>query len=169
MGIIIKGEKIYLRLMQISDIKRLYELANDYEVKKYNNKIIEINKKIDEKSNNLSTFNKKALSIINKKNVLVGFITYIQSDYCKNVYSIGITLGKKYWNRGYGQDSIKTLVKYLFEDLNAKRIQLEVIADNLRAIRCYKKCGFIKENIKKAAYYIDGRYLDILIMGILKK
>ncbi|EES49975.1 GNAT family N-acetyltransferase [Clostridium botulinum] len=167
----LKGEKVYLRLMQVSDIKRLYDLANDYEVKKYNDKMLEMGKKIqiNEGTNNINIYKRKALSIINKKNVLVGFMTYKQSDYCKNVYSIGITIGKKYWNRGYGQDSIKTLIKYLFDDLNAKRIQLEVVSENIRAIKCYKKCGFIEEKIRKARYYMDGKYTDIIIMGILKK
>ncbi|MBY6770122.1 GNAT family N-acetyltransferase, partial [Clostridium botulinum] len=166
----LKGEKVYLRLMQVSDIKRLYDLANDYEVKKYNDKMLEMGKKIqiNEGTNNINIYKRKALSIINKKNVLVGFMTYKQSDYCKNVYSIGITIGKKYWSRGYGQDSIKTLIKYLFDDLNAKRIQLEVVSENIRAIKCYKKCGFIEEKIRKARYYMDGKYTDIIIMGILK-
>ncbi len=167
----LKGEKVYLRLMQVSDIKRLYDLANDYEVKKYNDKMLEMGKKIqiNEGTNNINIYKRKALSIINKKNVLVGFMTYKQSDYCKNVYSIGITIGKKYWSRGYGQDSIKTLIKYLFDDLNAKRIQLEVVSENIRAIKCYKKCGFVEEKIRKARYYMDGKYTDIIIMGILKK
>ncbi|NFO04748.1 GNAT family N-acetyltransferase [Clostridium botulinum] len=167
----LKGEKVYLRLMQVSDIKRLCDLANDYEVKKYNDKMLEMGKKIqiNEGTNNINIYKRKALSIINKKNVLVGFITYKQSDYCKNVYSIGITIGKKYWSRGYGQDSIKILIKYLFDDLNAKRIQLEVVSENIRAIKCYKKCGFIEEKIRKARYYMDGKYTDIIIMGILKK
>ncbi|WP_061342903.1 GNAT family N-acetyltransferase [Clostridium botulinum] len=167
----LEGEKVYLRLMQVSDIKRLYDLANDYEVKKYNDKMLEMGKKIqiNEGTNNINIYKRKALSIINKKNVLVGFMTYKQSDYCKNVYSIGITIGKKYWSRGYGQDSIKTLIKYLFDDLNAKRIQLEVVSENIRAIKCYKKCGFIEEKIRKARYYMDGKYTDIIIMGILKK
>ena len=167
----LKGEKIYLRLMQVSDIKRLYELANDYEVKKYNNKMLQVDNKIkiNEESNSVSIGRRNALSIINTKNVLVGFMTYKQSSCCKNVYTIGITIGRKYWNRGYGQDSIRTLTRYLFDDLDAKRIQLEVVADNLRAIRCYKKCGFVEEKIRKAIYYIDGKYTDIIIMGILKK
>ncbi|MGN2370344.1 GNAT family N-acetyltransferase [Clostridium cagae] len=167
----LKGEKIYLRLMQVSDIKRLYDLSNDYEVKKYNDKMLDIDEKIhiDEDSSNVRIYERKSVSIINKKNVLVGFMTYKPNDYCNNVYSIGITIGKKYWNRGYGQDAIKTLIKYLFDDLNAKRIQLEVAAENIRAIKCYKKCGFVEEKIRKAIYYIDGKYMDIIIMGILKK
>lgn len=167
----LKGEKVYLRLMQVSDIKRLSDLSNDYEVKKYNDEMLDTDKKIyiDQDSSNVSICKRKAVSIINKKNVLVGFITYKPNDYCNNVYSIGITIGKKYWNRGYGEDSIKTLIRYLFDDLNAKRIQLEVAAENIRAIKCYKKCGFIEEKIRKARYYIDEKYTDVIIMGILKK
>lgn len=65
----LKGEKVYLRLMQVSDIKRLYDLANDYEVKKYNDKMLEMGKKIqiNEGTNNINIYKRKALSIINKK------------------------------------------------------------------------------------------------------
>lgn len=87
---------------------------------------------------------RKALSIINENNILVGFITYKESNYCSNVYSIGVTIGSQFWNRGYGQDSINTLNKYLFEKLNAIRVELEVIKCNIRAISCYKKCGFVE-------------------------
>ena len=123
-----------------------------------------MNVELDDKSIRL----RKALSIINEKNVLVGFITYKQSNYSSNVYSIGITIGSRYWNRGYGQDSIKTLNKYLFEDLKAIKVELEVIVSNTRAIRCYKKCGFFEEKIIKNKCYIDGKYLDTIIMGILR-
>ncbi len=100
--------------------------------------------------------------------MLVGFITYKESNYCSNVYSIGITIGSRYWDRGYGQDSIKTLNKYLFEELKAIRVELEVIKCNVRAISCYKKCGFVEEGIKRNKCYIDGEYLDTIIMGILR-
>lgn len=111
---------------------------------------------------------RKALSIINENNILVGFITYKESNYCSNVYSIGVTIGSQFWNRGYGQDSINTLNKYLFEKLNAIRVELEVIKCNIRAISCYKKCGFVEEGIKRKKCYIDGEYLDTIVMGILR-
>ena len=60
------------------------------------------------------------------------------------------------------------LVKYLFEDLNAIRIELEVMKCNLRAINCYKKCGFIEEGIKRSKCYLDGEYVDTIIMGIIR-
>lgn len=159
-----KGHNIYLRLVEKKDIGILYDICNEEDVKRYNT-IPENMENNNEEYTNL----RKALSIINEKNVLVGFITYKESRHLKNSYSIGITIGSRYWNRGYGQDSIRVLMKYLFEELNAIRIDLEVIKSNLRAICCYKKCGFIEERIKRNKCYIDGKYVDTIIMRVLRK
>lgn len=161
----IKGSNIYLRLLEKKDIRILYTLCNDEKVKRYNTITDNMgnNNEYDKEFTNL----RKALSIINENNVLVGFVTYKESNCCKYVYSIGITIGSRYWDRGYGQDSIRSLTKYLFEDLNAIRIELEVIKCNLRAINCYKKCGFIEQGIKKNKCYIDGKYVDTIIMELL--
>jgi RimJ/RimL family protein N-acetyltransferase len=54
-----------------------------------------------------------------------------------------ILLGdKEYWSRGYGTDTIMTLLKYAFSDLCFDTISLRVFTFNKRAIACYKKCGF---------------------------
>jgi diamine N-acetyltransferase len=158
----LKGHNVYLRLLEKKDIRILYKLCNEEKVRKYNTIPNDI------QSNNKKEKLRKSLSIINEKDVLVGFITYKESNYCNNVYSIGITIGSKYWERGYGQDAIKTLLKYLFGELNAIRVELEVIKCNLRAINCYKKCGFVEDGIKISKVYIEGQYVDILIMGIIK-
>ena len=158
----LKGHNIYLRLVEKKDIRRLYKLSNEEKVSRYNT--IPNNMQ----NNNQETNLRKALSIINEKNVLVGFITYKESNYCNKVYSIGITIGSKYWDKNYGQDSIKALLKYLFGELNAIKVELEVIKYNLRAINCYKKCGFVEEGIRRNKVYIDGEYVDTLIMGILR-
>lgn len=158
----LKGNNIYLRTLEKKDIAILYRLCNEKEVKNYNTIPNDIQSK--NKDKNL----RKALSIINEKGVLIGFITYKESSYLNNVYSIGITIGSKYWGRKYGQDSIKTLLKYLFDEKNAVRVELEVIESNLRAISCYKKCGFLEESIRKNKVCIDGRYVNTIIMGIIK-
>ncbi len=106
----LKGEKIYLKLLERKDVRILKNICDDEKVRRYNT--------ISNESNNSENTNfRKALTIINEKEVLVGFITYKESNYCKDVYSIGITRGSRYWNRGYGQDSIKLLLSYLFNDL----------------------------------------------------
>lgn len=160
----IKGYKVYLRPLERKDIYILYEMSNEKKVRKYN-----ILLPSDAQHSSQKRVLRKALSIINEKNVLVGFITYKEDNYFKRVYSIGITIGSRYWGRKYGQDSIKALLIYLFGRLNASRVELEVIKSNLRAIGCYKKCGFVEEYIKENKVYIDGEYADTMIMRILRE
>lgn len=158
----LKGNKIYLRLLDKKDIGILYKICSEDDVKRYNT-IPSYN--LNENKSSL----RKALSIINEKNIVVGFITYRLVDHLNKTYFIGITIGSRYWGRKYGQDSIRTLLKYLFQELNAMRIELEVINSNLRAINCYKKCGFVEESIKRKNIYIDNEYVDTIIMGISRE
>ena len=45
-------------------------------------------------------------------------------------------------NRGYGTDALKTLVKYLFQNMNIQLCEIEPFTKNPRAIRAYEKAGF---------------------------
>jgi diamine N-acetyltransferase len=48
------------------------------------------------------------------------------------------------------------------------RIYLDVYQNNPRAIRSYQKAGFLHEGTKRQAAYKDGRYIDVLIMSVLR-
>ncbi|MCR4729973.1 MAG: GNAT family N-acetyltransferase [Saccharofermentans sp.] len=54
----------------------------------------------------------------------------------------GIVITTKMQNKGYGKESLKRSVEYGFNELDLKRIYLEVYANNLRAIHIYENCGF---------------------------
>ena len=58
---------------------------------------------------------------------------------------------------------------YLFGKRKAHKVELEVVRENEAAILCYKKCGFIEEGIRRSKYYYQGKYLDTVVMGILKE
>ena len=106
--------------------------------------------------NNFNKFvnlDKKYLSIVNEKEIIVGYITFKEINEFKNLYVLGIIIDKNFWNIGYGQDSIKILLKYLFMDMAAHRVELQVLDFNLRAIECYKKCGFVLEGKKRRIYF----------------
>lgn len=70
--------------------------------------------------------------------------------------------------RGYGTQALELLVRFGFVDLHLHRISLHVFADNAVAIRTYEKVGFRREGVLRDAAYVDGRYVDVVIMGILK-
>jgi len=82
---------------------------------------------------------------------------------------VGIMIGEKsYWNQGYGTEAIRLMLKHSFETLNLNRIMLQVYADNLRAIRCYEKAGFVHEGRMRDARYFNGVYEDVLIMSVIR-
>ncbi len=155
----IKGNSVYLRLMMKEDISRLCDLCNDESVNKYNNMLPD-KKYLRKNFNILKKMDNKILTIINKKDVIVGFMDYRKRDLSSAIYTIGITIGQKFWGRGYGKESIKILCDYLFEDLGAEKIVIEVIDKNVRAIKCYESCGFIVD--KKSEH--EGTSLITMVL-----
>jgi RimJ/RimL family protein N-acetyltransferase len=82
---------------------------------------------------------------------------------------VGIFIGEKaLWNQGYGTQAMRLLLRHGFETLNLNRIFLRVFETNLRAVRSYEKAGFILEGRQRQAMYKDGRYIDVLVMSILR-
>jgi RimJ/RimL family protein N-acetyltransferase len=82
---------------------------------------------------------------------------------------LGIGIGEpEYRGRGYGTDAMRLLVGYGFRELDLHRIQLGVLANNPRAIRCYEKVGFVREMVRRAEIYRDGQRIDAIYMGLLR-
>jgi RimJ/RimL family protein N-acetyltransferase len=82
---------------------------------------------------------------------------------------LGIMIGERsYWDQGYGSEAIRLLLKYAFETLNLHRVFLRVFEFNQRAIRVYEKIGFVHEGRLRQADYYQGKYIDVLLMGLLR-
>lgn len=70
---------------------------------------------------------------------------------------------------GLGQEATRIVLRYAFEELKLHRVDLRVLAYNVRAVNCYKKCGFIIEGTERESAYVDGEWHDDLIMSMLAK
>lgn len=81
----------------------------------------------------------------------------------------GITIGRpEEWGKGYGREAAKAMLKYGFETLNLHRIYLRANADNLRGIKAYKAAGFVEEGVMRQHMFVEGKYLDMVQMGVLR-
>ncbi len=49
------------------------------------------------------------------------------------------------------------------------RIELEVFSDNIIAAHMYRQAGFHLEGLKKFAYFLDGKYRDLIMMALLRQ
>lgn len=93
--------------------------------------------------------------MIEYDNIPVGIIQYkllneenknlygIKDD---NIYELDIFIGELcYHKKGIGCKSIMILAKYLFEEKNASLLVMCPLEDNVGAIKCYQKCGFVEK------------------------
>jgi len=82
----------------------------------------------------------------------------LPADEClKAVYGIDQFIGEvSCWNRGLGTRSISLLLRYLFQTKSARKVILDPHVTNLRAIRCYEKCGFRRVKVLAAHELHEG-------------
>ena len=73
----------------------------------------------------------------------IGNCTYYDINETNGEAELGIMIGNRdYWDKGYGADTVTTLVNYIFRQRNLKRIYLKTLDSNTRAQKCFTKCGF---------------------------
>lgn len=100
---------------------------------------------------------------------LVGDTSFLNYDAHERSAEIGIFIGdKSAWNKGYGTEAMQLMSAYGFANLNLNRIYLRVFETNPRAAHCYEKAGFQQEGRQRQAHFLDGKYIDVLMMSILK-
>jgi len=64
-----------------------------------------------------------------------------------------------------GTATAKLMLRYCFEEEGLHKVFLRVISDNFGAIRSYEKAGFTREAYLKDEVFVDGEYLDIILMA----
>ena len=74
----------------------------------------------------------------------------------------------RYRRCGIAAESCRLLLDLAFTRLNLHRIYLHVFTDNKPAIRLYRSIGFREEGRLREAIFADGRFKDILAMGLLR-
>ncbi len=84
--------------------------------------------------------------------------------------TLGISIGEKeQWSRGYGTEALRGALRYGFDEMGLRRVDLQVDEDNLRGIRCYEKCGFVREGVLRAHRIRKGQPVNAVVMSILRE
>jgi len=82
----------------------------------------------------------------------------------------GIMIGDKtQWNKGYGTAALREVLRIGFEEMDLQRVHLTAFAANTRGIRCYEKCGFRHEGLRRRHFLKRGKWCDVVCMGILRE
>jgi RimJ/RimL family protein N-acetyltransferase len=100
---------------------------------------------------------------------LIGTCAFSQLDGDNGSALYHITIGEKdAWGRGYGTEATQLMLDHAFDVLGLHRVALYVFEFNERAIRAYRRCGFVIEGRSRESIFRDGRWWDELAMSVLE-
>ena len=164
------GERIYLSPLCIEDAEQFTEWLNDFEVTDYTGRSGQImtlegeRKFLEENANAEATFS--IITLDGDK--LIGNVGLARLHQTHRTATLGIFIGdKEFLNEGYGTEAIRLLLDYGFNYMNLHSINLNLMSFNIRAQKCYEKCGFKETGRIRESRFINGRYYDVITMDIL--
>jgi ribosomal protein S18 acetylase RimI-like enzyme len=100
--------------------------------------------------------------------VVVGWcaISSLHSPAFEHSGGLGIGVIAPFRGLGIGESLIKAALKKAFEK-GLVRIELSVREDNKAAITLYQKYGFEIEGFHRHAYFMKGKYLNLISMALI--
>lgn len=169
--IVIVGKLVLLRAVEKKDLKRLRDWRNDPDVKKFTREYRELSmqNQMQWLESLAKDKNTMMFAVETKKRKLIGCtgLTYI--DWKNSRAEVSIYIGdKNYKGKGYGTDTLKTLMRYGFEELNLHMLFGEIFEYNKANIRLFEKCGFKRDGVLRHRLYRDGKYWNSVVYSILR-
>ena len=167
----IRGKKIILRPIKMTDAPRFVKWLSDPEVNQFTTrKSVTLKEEKQWIRGHVKTRKTELhFAVDTLDGVHIGTIALFLDLRDKNA-RFGILIGdKNYWNRGYGTDAARTIINYGFKTLKLHRIYLQVYETNPRAIKVYKRLGFRLEGRSREHVLKNGKFRDTLHMGMLRK
>ena len=81
----------------------------------------------------------------------------------------GLMLHPDFRGRGVALAATRRFTRHLIGDLNYHRVQLECYGYNERAIRHFERAGFVREGVKRKAYWRNGEWVDGVLFGLVRE
>ena len=85
-------------------------------------------------------------------------------DFVHRHGNLGIALTTEARGKGHGLHAIKLLENHAADVFGIRKSMLQVLADNLAAIRLYSKCEYRTVGLMASHFYHAGRFHDVLLM-----
>lgn len=171
-----EGKLVRLRAFDNSDLMHCLSYSNDYEIMRSASAAILYPSTVDDEARTMGSSTsftageyQFAIETLADHRFL-GKCGFTKINWKNRVGELAILIGEKAMHgKGYGTDAIRTLCTFGFEELNLHKIKAAVFAFNHGALRCYEKCGFQTEGILRNEMFREGRYHDVVMMGLFQE
>jgi RimJ/RimL family protein N-acetyltransferase len=81
----------------------------------------------------------------------------------------GLAVHPDFRGRHLSDEAARVMQRYLLVDLDYHRLQLECFGFNERAIKHAERAGFVREGVKRKAYWRHGEWVDGVMFGLIRE
>jgi len=163
----LKGNLIYLRALEPSDLDFVHGLENDEEVWKLSNTVKPFSRFIIEKylkNSHRDIYEIKQLRLVISKNdtdEAIGLIDIFDCDFKNKRAGIGILIKNSHdRNKGFGKESLKLLANYCNTHLDLHQLYCNISEENKQSLKMFKSEKFEIIGLKKDWNYIEGKFVN---------
>jgi len=104
-----------------------------------------------------------------ENNKMIGVAEIFDFDQTVNSITIGYTLNKNYWGKGFATKATKMLLDFLFDEIDVNRIQAFVMPENEKSHSVLLRNNFIKEGVIRQGHFWKCRGIVNLVLYSLLK
>jgi RimJ/RimL family protein N-acetyltransferase len=97
----------------------------------------------------------------------IGLISLWDRSIPHQAAELSIWIGEGHRNGGNGTEALRLALRHAFGTMSLHKVYLRVLEYNVRAIRTYQKCGFRIEGTLREEMKVQGRWHNLIYMGIL--
>jgi RimJ/RimL family protein N-acetyltransferase len=169
----LKGRRVVLTQLNSGDVEALFRWINDPNTVKYSAPYRPVNwrqhrawfKAVSAKSSEHVVF-----AIRTRRSAkILGIIQLVDVHPVHRSAELLMRIGEnRNRGRGYGKEALGLALAFAWRDLNLNRVWLRVLGSNARAIKAYRGIGMRKEGRLRRSAYIDGKWEDEIVLGILR-
>jgi RimJ/RimL family protein N-acetyltransferase len=102
-------------------------------------------------------------------NRLIGKFILFQFSEQNRRAEVGYILDRRQWGQGYMSEAMACVLDYAFNELNLHRLEADTDPENVASLALLEKFGFKREGLFRHRWYVYGKWLDSIMLGLLKK
>ena len=150
---LLETDRLVIRTFRDDDLEAFLAYRNDPEVAKYQGwsvpypreKATEFIEEMKNKNPAEPEGWYQAAIVVKENGEFVGDAAFfIKEDEDRKAY-IGCTIMQKYWRMGYGMETTRRLLSYLFEERGLHRVVAETDVENIASYSTLERLGFRRE------------------------
>lgn len=170
----LETKRLNLRPVEIADASAMFAYGSQERVADLagfppNQSIAEVESFIRDNLTKASTHRMYAITLKDSAQVIgaVDFHPHVSGE--EDMVEMGYVLHPDYWGQGFGTEAAHAFIRYGFDQLGLRKIDLNICGDNQASLALAHKLGFTQEARLRAYLKKADGYHDRLVFGLLRE